>query len=166
MNVRIKTAIRQRNREFEKNGRSEKWKQLKRKCKSMCKAAKTSFANKFITDLKNKDPRSWMTAMKKLRRASHEVDNDKWHFKNETKSDQDITNEISEFFAKISNNFTPVDRCLLPLIPPLYSPFVSEVPNIPEEPEIFHYLLVKILKTLFKVSKLTLTKVSHHSLSG
>ena len=140
MNARIKTAIRQRNREFEKNKKSEKWKQLKRKCKLMCKNAKKNFANKFIDNLKDKDPRSWMTAMKKLGRANHEVENDTWHFENETKSDQDITNEISEFFAKISSNFSPVDRTLLPLIPPPYSPFVSEVPNIPEEHEIFSLL--------------------------
>ena len=67
----------------------------------MCKTAKKNFADKFITNLKDKDPKSWMTAMKKLGRANHEVDNDAWHFENESKSNQEITDEISEFFAKI-----------------------------------------------------------------
>ena len=146
MNVRLKTVIRRRNREYEKNGKSQKWKELKKKCKDLCKTAKKNFADKFITNLKDKDPKSWMTAMKKLGRANHEVDNDTWHFENESKTYQEITDEISEFFAKISSNFIPVDRSLLPFIPPPCAPFVSEVENIPEVHEV-HSLLKASKKT-------------------
>ena len=106
----------------------------------MCKAAKSNFAENFINDLKDKDPRTWMTNMKKLGRPNHEKDNDTWHFENETKSDQEITDEISKYFAEISGNFLPVDRQLLPFIPPPNVPFVSEVQNIPEEHEIYALL--------------------------
>ena len=40
MNTRIKTIIRQRNRECDKHARSEKWKKLLMKFKSMVKVAK------------------------------------------------------------------------------------------------------------------------------
>ena len=103
-----------------------------KKCKALCKTAKKTFADKFITDLKDKDPKSWMTAMKKLGRSNHEVDNNTWHLENESQSNQEITEEVSDFFAKISRNFTPVDRSLLPFIPSPNTPFVSEVNNIPE----------------------------------
>ena len=117
MNSRIKTYIRKRNREFDKNRKSCKWKSLKQKCRKLCKEAKNDFAAKFITNLRNKDPRSWMSSMKKLGKANHEKDNDVWHFVNEEKSDQELTDEISHYFAEISGHFTPIDRTLLPCIP-------------------------------------------------
>ena len=140
MNVRIKSLIRRRNREFDKSRKTEKWRKLKKKCHQMCKSAKQNFADHFIKDLKDRDPKTWMKSMKKLGRPNHERDNDTWHFENEEKSDQEITDEISKYFAEISGNFVPVDRSLLPFIPPPDTPFVSEVHNIPEEYEIFNLL--------------------------
>ena len=70
MNSRIKNSIRSRNREFDKNGKSSKWKSLKKKCQKLCKSAKNEFTSKFITNLKDKDPRTWMASMKKLGKAN------------------------------------------------------------------------------------------------
>ena len=70
----------------------------------MCQTAKLNFTTKFIVDLKDKDPRSWMTAMKKLGKANHENDGNNWHFENETKSNQEITNEINQSFVFQSHN--------------------------------------------------------------
>ena len=146
MNSRIKSAIRKRNREFDKNGKTQKWTALKKKCKKMCKKAKNDFANSFITNLKNKDPRTWIANMKKLGQSNHEKESNTWAFENENKTDQELTNEIADYFADISGSFTPVDRSLFPLIPPPHSPFVSEVPCYPLEYEI-HELLKKAKKT-------------------
>ena len=146
MNSRIKSYIRRRNREFDKNGKTQKWKILKKKCKHMCKKAKHDFANSFVMNLKNKDPRTWISSMKKLGQANHEKETSSWSFVNETKTDQELTNEISDYFADISGSFTPVDRSLLPLILPPYSPFVSEVPCYPQEYEVYE-LLRKAKKT-------------------
>ena len=71
-----------RYREFDKSGKTEKWRKLKKKCHQMCKSAKQNFADQFITDLKDRDPKTWMTSMKKLGRPNHERDNDTWHFEN------------------------------------------------------------------------------------
>ena len=56
MNSRIKNTIRKRNREFDKNGKTAKWKSLKIKCQKLCKTAKKDFASSFINTLKDKDP--------------------------------------------------------------------------------------------------------------
>ena len=71
------------------------------------------FIDSFISNLKDKDPRTWMVSMKKLGQANHEKENDTWSFTNEEKTDQELTNEISEYFAEISGNFTSInyDTC-------------------------------------------------------
>ena len=140
MNSRIKTIIRKRNREFEKHGKSEKWKYLKNKCKKLVKKAKTNFAETFISNLKDKDPKTWMSSMKKLGVANHEKENIFWHFVDETKTDQQLTDEIANYFADISAHFTPINRALIPFIPQPYSPFVSEVPCFPDEHEVYQLL--------------------------
>ena len=140
MNTRIKTYIRRRNREFEKNSKSRKYKALAKKCTKLCKTAKREFATSFVTDLKDKDPRTWMASMKKLSRSNHEKDNDTWHFVDEVKSNQLLTDEISQYFAEISGNFSPIDRSLLPFIPPPDAPFVSEVDCFPAEHEVYELL--------------------------
>ena len=43
MNTRIKTIIRKRNREFDKHSKSEKWRKLMRKSKTMVRSAKRNF---------------------------------------------------------------------------------------------------------------------------
>ena len=78
--------------------------------------------------------------MKKLGTANHEKENDTWHFAEEIKSNQILTDEIAHYFADISGNFTPINRHLLPHIPQPNCPFVSEVPCFPDEHEIYHLL--------------------------
>ena len=140
MNARIKTLIRRRNREFDKSGKTFKWKSLQKKCKKLCKTSKNKFSSSFITNLKDVDPRTWMTKMKKLGQANHEKENDTWHFVNEVKTNQELTDEIAHYFADISGNFVPIDRSLIPCITPPDAPFVSEVNCFPEEHEVYALL--------------------------
>ena len=139
MNTRIKTVIRQRNREYDKNSKSEKWKKLLNKSRKMVKIAKRNFADNFITNLKDTDPATWMKRMDKLGKASFLGDQSSWHFLNETKSNQELTDEMADYFAKISNDFQPVDPSLLDLPPP-GADFVSEVPCLPDEHEVYSVL--------------------------
>ena len=140
MNTRIKSQIRRRNREYAKFGNSEKYRVLKKKCKKLCKEAKSNVAEKFIPNLKDKDPKTWMKNIKKLGRANHEKANEVWHFEEESKTDNDITEEIADFFSDISGHFTPVNRSFIPFITPTNTPFVSEVHCFPEEHEVFKIL--------------------------
>ena len=139
INTRIKTIIRQRNREFDKNGKTDKWRKLMRKSKSMVKGAKKSFSTNFVSNLKDTDPSTWMKRMDRLGKASFQTEQSGWHFQDETKSDQELTDEMADYFAKISNDFTPVDPSLLDLVPP-QADFVSEVPCTPTEVEVFDIL--------------------------
>ena len=132
MNTRIKTTIRQRNREFDKNVKTDKWRKLMKKCKSMVKKAKKNFATNFISNLKDTDPSTWMKRMDKLGRASYQAEQAGWHFQTESMTDQELTDEMADYFANISNDFTPVDPSLLDLVPP-GAPFVSEVECLPTE---------------------------------
>ena len=140
MNTRIKTVIRQRNREFDKHFKSEKWRNLLKKSKNMVKRAKKSFAANFIYNLKDTDPSTWMKRMDKLGKASFQTEQSGWQFQTEHLSDQELTNEMADYFSNISNDFTPVDPSLLDLTPP-GADFVSETPCIPTEAEIYNVLL-------------------------
>ena len=141
MNSRIKTVIRNRNREFDKNSKSEKWRKLLKKSRTMVKTAKKNFAENFISNIKDTDPSTWMKRMNRLGKASFQGDQSGWQFQTEVKSDQELTNEMADYFAEISNDFTPVDPSLLDLVPP-GADFVSEVPSLPTEAEIFDILKV------------------------
>ena len=139
MDVRIKQLIRKRNREYDKNKKSMKWRELNKKCKSKCKNAKQNFANKFIKNLKDTDPKMWMQKMKILGKASYEKDDNFWKFANETLNDQDLAEDIAKYFADISSHFTPIiqEQTGTPL--PLAC-FVSEVPCYPKEHELYQLL--------------------------
>ena len=124
---------------YDKHTRSERWKKLLKKSKSMVKVAKNKFSENLITNLKYTDPSSWMKRMNKLGLASFQGENDGWHFETETKSDQILTDEMADYFANISKDFKPVDPSLLGIVPP-GADFVSEVNCIPSEHKIFDVL--------------------------
>ena len=140
MNTRIKNIIRKRNREYDDHHKSEKWRKLLVKSKSMIKAAKKNFAENFIANIKDTNPSTWMKRMDRLGKASFQNQQTDWHFQSETKSDQELTDEIAEYFANISNDFPPVDASLLNLVPPGAN-FVSEVQYLPSELEVYNVLL-------------------------
>ena len=93
---------------YDKHTRSERWKKLLKKSKSMVKVAKKKFSENLITNLKYTDPSSWMKRMNKLGLASFQGENDGWHFETETKSDQILTDEMADYFANISKDFKPL----------------------------------------------------------
>ena len=139
MNTRIKSIIRKRNREFDLHKKSEKWRILMRKTKSMIRKSKKNFSDNFITNLKETDPSTWMKRMNRLGKASFEAEHSGWQFQSEQLGDQELTDEMADYFSNISNEFTPVDSSLLNLVPP-GADFVSEVPCIPAEHEVFSIL--------------------------
>ena len=61
MNSRIKALIRKRNRAYVKPPSSSKYKTLKTKCEKLCKSAKKEFADNFVTNLKDKAPKTWIS---------------------------------------------------------------------------------------------------------
>lgn len=141
MNTRLKILIRKRNREFDKNKKSTKWKNLHLMCKKAVKKAK----NNFVDCLKDSDPKTWMKKIKHLGKANHEITDDNWQFIDENKDNQTLTEELADYFSNINSHMTPIDRSKLILTPP-GAPFASEVNCFPLQVEIY---------TLLKKSKQT-----------
>ena len=65
MTAAIKNLMRKRNREYDKKKKSEKWRILNKEVKVLCKKAKEKLAAGFIENLKDTDPKGWMSKMKK-----------------------------------------------------------------------------------------------------
>ena len=74
MTACLKTEIRKRNRELSKYGRTEKWRQLLRKCRKIIFNSKRKITEKLTHDMLMSDPKSWMIKMKNLARAHHEIE--------------------------------------------------------------------------------------------
>ena len=64
------------------------------------------------------------------------------------KTNQELTEEMADFFQNITEHFTPIDRSKIFITPP-NSPYVSEVPCNPEDHEL--YELIKGCKKTFSV---------------
>ena len=105
----------------------------------MIKDPKLNLANKIKDNLKDTDPRTWMKHIKALGKANHNDENHSWKFTNEDKSDPVLTDEIADYFAGISYHFLPLNWEYLDIIPP-GCPFVSEVPCLPLEYEVYQLL--------------------------
>ena len=135
MNSRLKILIRKRNREFDKNGKSEKWRNLMITCKKSCKKAKKYF----VDCLKDSDPKTWMKRIKNIGKANHELGEENWQFVDEVKDNQTLTEELANYFSDINAHMAPLDRTKITLTPP-GAPFVSEVNCFPTEEEIYSLL--------------------------
>ena len=98
--------------------------------------SKRQINEKFTSDMLNSDPKTWMMKMKKLGRAHHEIEQGGWKFENEEKSDMELTEDMATYFQSISNHLTPIDRNMFE-ITPKNAPFVSEVPCVAEDYEIY-----------------------------
>ena len=83
MNVRIKSEMRKRDREYHKNRKSDKWRNINRKCVDMCATAKTNYYKNFIENLRVTKPGTWMSRMKKLGKGPDEVDANQFQFVDE-----------------------------------------------------------------------------------
>ena len=140
MNIRIKTEMRKRDREFQKHRKSPKWKSLNLKCRQMCENAKASYYTDFIEGLYQTEPRTWMQRMKRLGKGPDENNKDSFQITNQIgKTDQEQAEAIAEFFANISANFEPINRQYFDILPPS-APFCSSVPCFPQEYEIYQIL--------------------------
>ena len=140
MNIRIKTQMRKRNREFQKHRKSQKWKSLNLQCKQMCKTSKNNYYTNFIEGLKQTEPRTWMQRMKKLGKGPEGNNKDSFEITDQMgKTDLEITEGIATFFSNISANYEPINRSYFDILPP-GAPFCSSVPCFPLEHEIYEIL--------------------------
>ena len=110
----IKSLKRKKTREYWKNGRSDKWLQLKTKYDSECAKEKGQFYSKFVEDLKTSNPSQWYSKLKRLC-AYDQVRFEPFDVEElQDVPDPVAANLIADQFAKVSQQFPPVNTEALP----------------------------------------------------
>ena len=115
MTTHIKTVIRNRKREFEKNGKSAKWRALLKRSKETITNAKQSYVDKILEKLKTSNKGAWYSTMKKLGTTSGDVQNGTFEIlKHTDKDDKLVCEEIADYFSAISQEYNPINRNSFP----------------------------------------------------
>ena len=122
MTPSLKILLRKKQREFLKNRKSTKWRNLDRRFNKLKRSSIKNFYSKFVSDLKQSDPGKWYQMAKRL--GSVDQMNDGQILVNELAdySDQESANKIAEHFAAVSNTYNPIDIESLPCYLPAQLP--------------------------------------------
>ena len=103
---------RKRNREYNKHRRSEKYLQLETRYQGLLSKSMKRFYRRRIQSLKTTNPRQWYRGLKRI--AGYDA-RDENPIVEEIKhlSDVEQAEHIAESFAKISNEYSPLDRSMI-----------------------------------------------------
>ena len=104
----IKQLDRKCKREFFRNHKSQKWKNLKQKMKEKCEKAKNRYYKNMVEELKESNPSQWYT---KVKRMGGLPDSRSGNIMVEELSglpDQSQADKIAENYAKVSNEYKPL----------------------------------------------------------
>ena len=109
MTPALKLLDRKRKRIYRKERRSDRWKELHNLFKKEVKVAKSKFYEKTIADLKNKSPKQWYSALKRIGSYNKQVEQvnveDISHL-----SDQTQAEIIADSFCSIPNSYEPLKK--------------------------------------------------------
>ena len=106
---KLKKLDRRRKRIYHKERKSEKWKNLDKIFKKEAKLAKSQFYKNTVADLKQKKPGQWYSCLKKM--TSHDQLKTEQSHVDEIRhlSDQEQVEIIANQFAKIQNEYDPLN---------------------------------------------------------
>ena len=106
---KLKKLDRRRKRIYHKERKSEKWKNLDKIFKKEAKSAKSQFYKNTVADLKQKKPGQWYSCLKKM--TSHDQLKTEQSHVDEIRhlSDQEQVEIIANQFAKIQNEYDPLN---------------------------------------------------------
>ena len=105
MNFKLQKLDRKRKRIYNKQRRSQKFKNLDKKFKLQAKLAKKKFYKKEISILKSKKPGQWYTALKRLASFDQEKNQQPVVADLQELSDAEQAEQIAQHFAKIQNEY-------------------------------------------------------------
>ena len=109
INHKLKQLDRRRKRIYNKEKKSIKWKSADKQFREECKSAKRMFYKKSVEDLKLKQPRQWYSCLKKI--SSYDRKGDFPYVEEISDfSDQDQAEKIADRFAKIQNEYSPLQN--------------------------------------------------------
>ena len=121
MNPRLKLLHRNLQREYFKNRRSPKWKTLKTRFKREKRKAIQQFYKLFVTELKTTNPGQWYKLAKRIGAVDQMSGGDVVVESLRDRDNRQCAQEIAEYYAKVSNEYGPVDveqlPCYLPAPP-------------------------------------------------
>ena len=127
MSPSLKHINRCMKREFYKHRKSQKYTELKAKFKKMKRKAVKSFYSTFVSDLKMTDPSKWYKMAKRIGALDQMGTDDIKVGSLMNLNNKDSCEKIAEHFAKISNEYSPINLSNLPAyLPALPAPQVSE----------------------------------------
>ena len=136
----IKELKRKKSREFYKNRKSPKWVTLNNKFEEKCEIAREAYYVNIVSDLKNSNPGQWYSKLKRMS-SYDQLKTEQVNVENICDlTDKEQVEIIAENFAKISNEYDPVDPGQITLDPSNDKPM-----PIIEPYEVFEYL--KKIKT-------------------
>ena len=105
---------RKKNREFNKNRKSQKYIELKKIYKEMLSRAKKKFYRRNISKLRTSNPKLFYRNIKKITKMS--TDNDIPEVEDiKSLTDMEQAEKIAESFGKISKGYEPIDRSAIKL---------------------------------------------------
>ena len=120
MNPYLKQVHRAMKREYFKNRKSNKFLKLKTKLKKLKKESLRKFYSDFVTNLKSTDPGKWYMMAKKIGAVDNLAGG---NIQVESLStDKECAQQIAEHFAKISNEYLPINPEQLPAYLPAQPP--------------------------------------------
>ena len=137
MTPALKLLDRRRKRIYRKERRSNRWKELHNLFKKEVKVAKSNFYKKTIDDLKNKSPKQWYSALKRISAYDKKMDQVNVEDINHL-SDQNQAEVIADSFCAIPNSYEPLKSGDV-LVPPFDD---SDIPQF--KPSEVWLLLAKI----------------------
>ena len=114
VNDNIRSLIRRRKRVFKKQGRSPKWREIKKKTDRMINERKRKYYEKECLKLQN--PGAHQLAYRALNNIKEESKPKNWSINSMRPgvSDFDLATELSLFFSRIVNEYNPIDMDKLP----------------------------------------------------
>ena len=140
MSPELKQIHRAKQREFYKHRKSTKYQKLKKKFKKLKKKILKEFYSNFVSDLKTTDPGKWFKMAKRIG-AIDDINGGNIQVQSLTNlNNAQCAQKIAEHFAKISQEYSPVNISELPSYLP------AQLPPIIEEYEVYTRLM-RIRKT-------------------
>ena len=123
----LKLIDRKRRREFHKNRRSERYKQLQKEFKSKCSKAKKHFYMSMIQETKDSDPRRWYSMLKRVSNYDREKSEELQIEEINHLTDKEQAEAIADSINKISQEYEEVNEkdIDIPEIPPHTTPYFA-----------------------------------------
>ena len=117
MTPHIKDLILQRQQAFSSSDH-RLWRLLRNKVAGAIASSKQSYSTNQVSHLKSSDPSRWWKQIKQLHRKSSSFVNFTIFYNGSILSDTRLPDFLNQFFASVSDDFTPLDYCTLPTFLP------------------------------------------------